>query len=213
MIHKNQDVHRIKFLEEEILSPEWKEQKLQQETQSVKKKDNVPDVKNDRTILNAGMGSIKNTGGPQMQMGSKTNNSIWNSDILDKLAGRPSNKEKTLEKKENINRLKNSLKEGRIDDMVQSLQDTDTRKDTGVYNIGTYSERGGKYKMPSRHMSIFNADSEFSRVPQKTAGEKITEEANMPKEKDDSWKNIKGTKKVNNALDNFFDHITKLNNE
>jgi len=214
MINKNEDAHRIKFLEEALFGPQDKpeEKKPLHSSQPVQKKD-VDDFKNDRSILSAGVGDIKDTGGPSCQLGTRTNNSIWDSTILDKLAGTPSNKEKTIEKRENINQLRDALKQGRINDMVQSLQNTDTRKDAGVRNIGEYTERGAKYNVPTRHMSIFDTDTDFGRVPQKTAGEEVTDEVNTPKEKDDSWKDVRGTKKINNVLDSFFDHITKNDNE
>jgi len=215
MINKNEDAHRIKFLEEAISGPSTpkEKQKPLHSTDPIEKTPRIEDVRNDHSILSAGIGHIKDTGGPKQQLGTQTNNSIWDSEILERLAGTPSNKEKTLETKENINRLRNSLKQGRIDEMVKSLQSTDTRKDAGVRNIGEYTERGAKYQMPTRHMSIFDSDTDFGRVPQKTAGEGVTEEVNKPKEKDDSWKDVKGTKKVNNALDNFFDHLTKNDNK
>ena len=214
MINKNKDAHRIKFLEDAIVGDkkQAEEQKPLQSSEPIKK-EKQPDIKNDRSILSAGVGEITDTGGPRRQLGTQTNNSIWDSSVLDKLANTPSNKEKTLDKKENIDRLRNSLKQGRIDEMVQSLQDTDTRKDAGVRNIGEYTERGAKYQMPTRHMSIFDSDTDFGRVPNKTAGEAVTEEIIKPKEKDDSWKETKGTKKVNNVLDNFFDSIIKNDNE
>ena len=162
-------------------------------------------------ILSAGQGSITNIGGPKKQLGSETNNSIWDSGVLERIAGTPSNKEKTAEDKEEIETLRNSMKSGRIDEMVESLKETDQRKDATVTGMSEYHDRDARsYQLPSRNISIFDTKEEmdFRRVPEKTAGEQSIEEAAIPKEKDESWKDIKGAPRLKNTLDTLFDNLT-----
>jgi hypothetical protein len=220
MIQKNKNSESIDFLfgvvtggkQEEVV--EDKDTKPEVKIEKAKKLDNNEAVASrfSNAILSAGQGNITNMGGPQKQMGSETNNSIWDSGILEKLAGTPSNKEKTIESKEEIENLRNSMKSGRIDEMVEALKETDQRKDATVTGMSEYTERDARtYQLPSRNISIFDTKEEmdFRRVPEKTAGELSVEEAGIPKEKDESWKDIKGAPRLKNTLDTLFDNLTK----
>ena len=141
------------------------------------------------------------------QMGSQSNNSIWDSNVLSRLIDQTTSKEETEQQKGRIDKLRNSLRDGRIDEMVDAIKSTETRKESTVSQTGNYFE-SSKYKEPQNSIGIFD-NNEFSNVPEQTHGEKVAMEARQPKEKDDSWKDIRGTSKVKSTLDTFFDTLTK----
>ena len=224
MIQKNKNSDMINFLfnvvaggEEEVVESKENE-KPPVKIEKAKKLDNNESVASrfSKSILSAGQGNITNIGGPKKQLGSETNNSIWDSGILERLAETPGNKEKTAEDKEEIETLRNSMKSGRIDEMVESLKETDQRKDATVTGMSEYHDRDARsYQLPSRNISIFDTKEEmdFRRVPEKTAGEQSVEEAAIPKEKDESWKDIKGAPRLKNTLDTLFDNLTKRDDQ
>jgi len=220
MIGKNQDMERIKFLEEAITPNEEKienqkeaNKEVEKEIKPHKKLDNNEAVKSrfGNAILSAGQGKITDIGGPSKQLGSETNNSIWDTNVLNKLKESKDNKEKTIESKEKINRLRNSFKQDRMDQMVESLHEVDNRKDATVKSIQERESCLGDCKLPKNNISIFDKEKDFSRVPEKTDGELVTEKIHAAAgEKDDSWKDVRGQTKRNNTLDNLFNNITNV---
>jgi len=229
MAQKNHDMSTIKFLEEALFGkkeektyePEMKNSERAEKNSHPKEWEKITpaqklnnsqamDSRFTKSVLSAGgagQGGISDMGGPQKQLGAQSNNSIWDSGILERLSQTKCNKEKTTEEKqENLNH-KNSMKQGRIDEMVSSLNETDNRKSANISQIGGYVERDGAYKPPTRNLSIFDTDLNFDRVPETTEGEKAT--AKVVKQKDDSWKTISKSKKISNVLDGFFDNLTK----
>lgn len=226
MAQKNQDQHRIKFLEDAVLgrkeqapevkkaekqpNEEWKNIENQKPTRS--NNNDAIGSRSSKSILTAGNGNITNFGGPSKQLKSQTSNSIWDSGIVEKLAGTKGNKEKTLEKKEEIEKYKNSMKADRLNEIVESLRETDTRKDATVSSAGVFDKAPG-YKAPSRNISIFDNTSDFDRVPEQTHGEKVAAESRKAKEKDDSWKQVSTASKIKNTIDSIFDQLTKKENK
>jgi|ETNvirnome_2_130_1030620.scaffolds.fasta_scaffold05528_2 hypothetical protein len=153
------------------------------------------------SILSAGRGSVSDFGGPSKQIGSQTSNSIWDSKIIESLAAKQDNGEKIKEENLQLKSNRNAIKEERLDNMAQALQDTDMRKADSVANSGEYS--GSKYSMPQNNISIFDS-AEFERIPEKTAGEQLTKEV----VKDDSWKDIKPATKTSDQFNKMFDNMT-----
>ena len=219
MLQRNGESQTINFLLEKILGKHNDPSQLKY-SEKAKKQDNQkpeherlsdirPATRSDNSraiegrggqILTAGGGSIRDTGGPRKHMGSITNNSIWDSGVLQDLAQKRSNDETTAEIKSNVQHLRNSMKEDRIDQMVEDLQNTDLRKDSTVKNTGEYIERGSNYKAPQNHISIFDDKLDFSRVPEKTAGEKSAEESRKEKDKEYDKRRIVSTKSMENSL-------------
>jgi len=216
MISRNQDMYNIKFLENQLTEKKAEVKQSQPETPTVdtvkkqtRKIDNNESVRSrfNNVILSAGSGDITDIGGPTKQMGFNTNNSIWDTDVLSRLIDQETNKEKTQKQKERIEIFRNSLKDGRIDEMVESIQSTDTSKSSSVTAMGEYNETR-KYKASNRNIGMFD-NEEFSDLPELTEGEKVSERAREQKEKDESWKDIKAATKLTNTLDNFFNILTE----
>ena len=219
MISRNKDMYTIKFLEESS------NKKAEASQEAPVKKDVKPESTNitnkldnskaidsrfSNTILSAGKGNISNNGGSERQLKSQSNNSIWDSKVIDRLKGTKDNKEKTFEEKAQTQNLKNSLKQGRLDSMVDAVRSTDTRKSSGVKDMSEFAGPR-KYQLPTNNLSIFDNNMNFGRVPDQTVGEKSVEEKATPKKADDSWKEIKGTTKNDNLISRLFDNLT--NNE
>ena len=151
-------------------------------------------------ILTAGGGSITDTGGPRKHMGSITNNSIWDSGVLQNLAQTRSNDETTKEIKSGVQHLKNSMEEGRINEIVENLQNTDLRKDATIQSAGEFTERGANYKAPKNNLSIFDNNLNFERVPEQTEGERAAEESRKEKDRIYDKRRVMSTKSMENSL-------------
>jgi hypothetical protein len=76
--------------------------------------------------------------------------------------------------------------------------------------VGEYS--GGTYKSSKSNISIFDNEA-FGRLSEKSEGEKLSDEINKPKQKDESWKNNFGTKKTSNLINSLFDNPSSKENE
>jgi hypothetical protein len=157
------------------------------------------------SILSAGRGSVSDFGGPKKHIGSQTSNSIWDSKIVESLAAKQDNGEKIKEENLQLKSNRNAIKEERLDNMAQALQDTDMRKADSVASSGEFS--GSKYSMPQNNISIFDS-AEFERIPEKTAGEQLGKKEVV---KDESWKDIRKATTTNDKFNKMFDDIT--NNE
>ena len=157
------------------------------------------------SILSAGRGSVSDFGGPKKHIGSQTSNSICDSKIVESLAAKQDNGEKIKEENLQLKSNRNAIKEERLDNMAQALQDTDMRKADSVASSGEFS--GSKYSMPQNNISIFDS-AEFERIPEKTAGEQLGKKEVV---KDESWKDIRKATTTNDKFNKMFDDIT--NNE
>lgn len=186
----------------------------EEEFEQIKQKENIKDAPSNDSILNqmpkktnnndlinstrgsgilsAGVGTVSDMGGPNKYQGSQTNNSIWDSNILDELVDVKGNDEKIKEEKQAVEKLRKGMRKEALDQLAKSISETDTRKDATVVKSSEYN--GSSYQTPKTNMSIFDAD--FSNLPEETEGEKISKRANAPKEKDESWKSngLKNTK-------------------
>jgi len=157
------------------------------------------------SILSAGGGSISDFGGPSKYIGSQTSNSIWDSNIIESLAGQKDNGEKIKEENLQLKSDRNAIKEERLEDMTQALQETDMRKADGISSSVEFS--GSKYNMPQNNISIFDSD-DFERIPEKTAGEQLEKTVT----KDDTWKDIKRATKTSDQFNRMFDDIIENEN-
>ena len=118
------------------------------------------------SIRSAMAGGITDIGGPKKQIRTSEVGSIWGDEekqIID-------NGEKIREEKQAISDYRKQDREQKTADLTQESQDIDLRKDSEISKTGTYS--GSSYKMPQNGMSIFDDVFDFSRMPEKTTGEK-----------------------------------------
>ena len=180
------------------------------EDQKAKKLNNsevINSVRSANSVLSAGGGSIKDEGGPRKYIGSETQNSIWDSDVLSTLAGTKSNKEKTDEEKEGRAEKRRNIRQESLDNLTEALTQTDTRKAADVTSLSDFNSSNYR-KSPSNNLSIFDTEI-FDNMPEKTAGEEMAERARAEKEKDDSWRNSSGTLKSKNIVNRLFDQLMK----
>jgi len=170
---------------------------------AAQKSDNSKAIENysNKSILSAGGGSVLDIGGPSKYIGSQTNNSIFDTSVIERNTGKKDNGEIIKETNKNIEKVRNGYNQERMDEMVDNLKNTDTRKQSSVSSLSEYGSTKN-YQKPTTSISIFdNLDEKaFGRLADKTDGEKITDRAKQKKEKDDSWKNNFGTKKITSDL-------------
>lgn len=166
-------------------------------------------------FLSAGMGQVSDDRGPRKHIGSHNQNSMWDSGVIDRLAKQQGNDEKTSAERESIEKTRNGFKQERMDALVEGIREADTRKDSGVTSMGGVDGSGSRksYRMPSQNISIFDDNSNFSRIPEKSKGDKIRESARKPKERDDSWKKVSGTTNTKSLMDSLFDKLTSKREE
>lgn len=219
MIQKMSDQGKIKFTENKIKDIETPKKDLPkkdsfedtaniQKSKKIENEKVINSIRSANSILSAGGGTIKNDGGPRKYIGSETQNSIWDSSIVEKLSSIKTNKEKTLEEKEHIQKVRKGMRQEALDELAEALQNTDTRKDVSVKEIeGTFSTN---YKTSKNNLSIFDTKI-FDDMPEKTAGEKMSEEVRKPKEKD--WENKIGTAKVSNLVNKVFENLMESKNK
>ena len=147
------------------------------------------------SILSAGGGSIKDTGGPgRSQTRMSTSNTIFEEDKLEKMSKEISNKERTQQNREDINKLRNGLKRERLDEMVEGLRSTDNRKAASISSMAPHTEQSTRSGSMKNHISIFDqfeGKNDFNRVPEKSVGEKLTGMQERSSRVDDTWRGIK----------------------
>ena len=219
MLQRMSDQHKIKFTdktaEEEFPADDsnFLVEKIVEdnmESQKAKKLNNsevINSAQSANSILNAGGGSIRDEGGPSKYIGSETQNSIWDTGVVEKLAGTQSNKEKTDAEKEDRQAKRQNIRQEALDNMTEALSQTDTRKASDVSSL---SERGSvNYRKPnSNNLSIFDSNV-FDNMPEKTAGEQMAEKARAEKEVDTSWRDRRGTLKSRDVVNDLFDSLMK----
>jgi len=218
MLQRMSDQHKIKFAEKtetkvpvEITKQDWpKGDNKILEDQKAKKLNNSEVINSTRSansVLNAGGGSIRDEGGPSKYIGAETQNSIWDTNVVEKLAGTQSNKEKTDAEKENRQAQRKSIRQESLDNMTEALSQTDTRK---ASDISSLSERESvNYRKPvSNNLSIFDSEV-FDNMPEKTAGEIMADNARIEKEADTSWRDNRGTFKSKDVVNRLFNGLMK----
>lgn len=218
MIQKMSDQGRIKFTEKNETknietpkqdSPErdsFEDTANSQKSRKIENEKVINSIRSANSILSAGGGTIKNDGGPRKYIGSETQNSIWDSSIVEKLSSVKTNKEKTLEEKEHIQKVRKGMRQEALDELSEALKNIDTRKDASIKEIeGSFSTN---YKMPKNNLSIFDTKI-FDDMPEKTAGEEMSEKVRKPKDKDDSWKENRGTVKPSDFINKVFKNLMK----
>lgn len=210
MIQKVSKTNTISFIEQALsdkqdIAPIKEEPKIAEKAvapiEKARHLDNKDMISRGSKVMSATSGKITNMGGPKKFMGSQTNNTLWNPDLVEKLGEIPDSKERMIEEKAENERYRKGMKKEQLDKMVDVLQNTDQRKTSTVVGMSTF--QGSNYNTPQNNMSIFDKE-DFERVPEKTHGEKIAEESRKPKEKDDSWQHPT-RKTLKNSIDKFFE--------
>jgi len=163
-------------------------------------------------VVSAGIGSITDNNGPKKQIGSETNNSIWEPDKLGKMSGQKSNDEKTKDAKKEIDKIRKGMKQSRLDEMVDNLQQTDIRNDSTIRSSSPHMERSSMKPAMKNHISLFDqteGKNDFDRIPEKTAGENLQENKDRKTHKDTSWRGLKTPTSTKKVVSRMFDILTE----
>ncbi len=214
MIRKMKDEHKINFLEEnnntEISKEGNSEQKRtlaqlseEQKAKKLNNKDNG--LMNVMNIRSARSGVIKEEGGPSKFIKSETSNTIWENNKSERLLKEIDSKTRVKIEKEQIATNKRVAEQKRMDELVNSLKETEQRKSATVSPASSFS--GTNYYAPKNNMSIFD-NKEFERVVEKTAGEKVRDENRKKRnQKDESYKNSGKQVTSKDFVNRFFDNL------
>ncbi len=202
----------MNFLNEgSVLTPD---KKLEQEIKPVlpKKLDNDfsknPHL-TDKSIFSTRGAVVGEMGGPSRQIKTDISNSIWDPNRLQSMV---ENRLQSMVEKESDNEQKTiaeqrqSIQDERMDELVDNLKSIDQRKASNVTPLSEHN--GSAYKLPEQSMSIFDTDA-FARLPEKTAGEKISERRKEEKEKiDDSWRSSSQVRSTKDVVNDLFDKLS-----
>jgi hypothetical protein len=145
-------------------------------------------------------------------LGCQSNNSILNSSILDNMP--KSNDEITRETKQNIQRAKEGWKEENLQQIAQSLQNTDLRKGGSV--ASSHVENGqGVLRDSTRGMSILDNALNFSNVPELTPGEKAIQDAKQERAQRSQRETrpLQGHQTMQSGFQNFMQNLINKGNK
>jgi len=211
MIQKMSDQHTINFLfdQPDEIKPEEKKasgkQEVTPEDMKSRKLDHHDTMASSKSVASARTGTVSDIGGPSKQIKSVTGNSIWDSAPKNI----PDTQSQTRQEKERVAENKRIAEKQRMDDLVEKLQSTDQRKASSA-SVSSLSPLGGsKFNLPQQGMSIFD-QGDYERIPEKTAGEKVSEENEARRnQKDTSWKNSGRSFSSKDVVNRLFDAITE----
>ncbi len=211
-ISKNSDSNKINFLDQfvqsrvEDKSKQVKSRDIDKSIQSqrAKKMDNSKAIQNisGKSILSAGgyvKGGISDFGGSGKYIGCKSNNSIWDSQVIQKQAKTKGGDQVIKQSRQAIQTTRQNWQKDRMNQIVQALQKTDTRKQSSVKSLSSQVSHTPNNSKSS--ISMFD-NMDFQNLPQKTAGQKMSQQKNKQKKKD-YIKNV-GTKKLSDSINNLF---------
>jgi hypothetical protein len=175
----------------------------------IKSGKNIHSAKSART-------DISNEGGPKRQL--KYNNSLWDSEILQRAAKEMDNGEKLKLAKQSKEQHRQSLKAESYESLIsgeslkKSLNDVDVRKNTNVKSSSTDENINYSKRIPKNGISIF--DKDFN-IDEKTAGEKTSEEvkkiANERQDAKSKWTDDVSLKSLSskNIFDRMIDKLSE----
>jgi hypothetical protein len=149
-------------------------------------------------------GGITDMGGSKKQIGSETNNSIWDSEVLSKMANQLSSREATAAEKESSARIRQKKQAEYKQSMSPKLGDDAVelaKKSSAVNSVS--AKASGKGFIPANAISMFDTNTNFDRLSalQNRVAPKVEKEAktNLP------MKKVASSKDMTNRL---FDGVT-----
>jgi hypothetical protein len=135
---------------------------------------------------------VTEMGGPQKQL--RYHNSIWDSEVLERMAKQKDNGERIREEKAALAEQHNLRKqaEQRInwDQFREALENTELRKEASIQSVSAQESHKFDTHVQKKGLSIFaNTESEdpFAHIAAKTEGEQLRDRRREKKEKDRSW--------------------------
>lgn len=150
------------------------------------------------------------TGGPKQNY--KYQNSIWDSEVLDRAMKEKDNGERIREENASIEAQRQERRYAQThlstEDMLAALEDTELRKDASVQSLGQVEAYNYGSRVQRNGLSIFdNLEKPFERVAEKTEGEIEREKRRAPKEKDRSWAVQKSASTTKNLFQKMVDSM------
>ena len=212
------DQHKISFLDGEKSSATPKKKEVQskqtiqqlaeaQKAKNLSNKYNDNGIMNSQSIFSARTGVIKDDGGPTKYTKSESSNTLWDSNKTARQMQEIDSKTQTTQEKAVIADNKRHAEEQRMNTMVEALKSTNLTKANAVSHSGQSSHSGTNYKSKSNNMSIFDS-KDFERLPEKTAGEQMSEDNAASKgKKDDSWRGGGKSLTAKEVVSDFFDSL------
>lgn len=166
-----------------------------------------PMTSNGSSIISANAGGITDMGGPQKQIKLPSSNSIFDPCKNQREAEKIGDKTEGQIDKERVATNRRTAEKERMDDLVAHLQGTDQTKASSVHRTATGDSESTVFRASRNNMSIFDS-SDFARIPEKTGGEKISEQvAKKRAEVDSSWRGNGKSLKSSELQSNFFDSL------
>jgi len=160
------------------------------------------------TVFSARTGNISDNGGPSKYLKRETSNTIWENNKIEKLSKEKDPRVIQKEERENLETVRKRQERERISNMAEALKSTDQSKIstiTPLINSGSESHRG--HKSSPNNISMFE-HSDFERLPEKTAGEELSQKVQeIRSQKDESWKNSGKTVSSKDVVKKFFDNL------
>lgn len=162
---------------------------------------------NKSSIISANAAGITDMGGPKKQIKTPISNSIFDPWSNEREASKIGEKNDIQIAKETIATNRRTAEQDRMNELVEKLQSTDQTKASSVHRTGTGDVESTAFKASRNNMSIFDS-SDFERIPEKTGGEKLSEEITEKRaEVDESWRTNGKSIKSSEITDRFFNGL------
>jgi hypothetical protein len=166
-----------------------------------------PMTSNGSSIISADSGDITDTGGSAKQLKMPISNSIfdpWSNAREASKIGEKTEKEVVSER---IATNRRTSEQERMDSLVDILQNQGQTNASAVHRTGTGNVESTDFRASQNNMSIFDS-GDFERIPEKTGGERISEEVSKKRaEVDDSWRSNGKSLKSSEVTNRFFDSL------
>ena len=158
---------------------------------------------------------ITDIGGPSKYIKSESSPSIWDNDKLVRLSNTQDSKDRVKEEKQNTINTRQSMKNERLNLLVDGLNGTDQRKTATVAPAGdqSVSEDQSRFGKPTKNLSIFDfmgdqQSKEFGNLPETTGGEKVSQQrAEQNSQHDETWRETRPLTTNNSIVDNMFESL------
>ena len=222
-LQRNSDMHKIDCLEikkaldaqKEKVEPKRAEIKPQGTVKSKGIGDQDNFIQGKSRILSAGGGVVKDTGGPTKHIKSETSNTVWNPDAIEKMTKDKGSDEESKENKESIKALRDKVRHADANKLAEQLKDTDTRNGSTVMPATSQQATSFNAQAEGSGLSIFDDSMDFDRVPEKTAGEKLTGVAKRRAQRkaDREWAQKHGTTSTKKITSSMFDGLLGQNDK
>ena len=210
-IYRQQSQNMVPFLDSDSLPEPNREEESTVRASASPKLSAPSSLSTGRSVMSARSGVISDERGPRRQLQSETSNSIWDSERIKRLA-KGFIAEEEISDKQQRQEDRRTMRQQRIDDLVEALRGVDTRRDSYVSQLGELGGEGAgsSYMSPNQNLSIFDTfepASEFSRVAE-TDGEKLSREVAASRgQKDESWKVANPHLTSSDLVNSLFDKL------